>query len=105
MDVVTTMRMAEAAVAAGAKEAVLLDSGFSTSVVYNGKIIVTGHTARDVTSRPVPHAIVFTGELSPNLDPETKAFFDQSGSSLTVAHDESYYRTSTHRRHRRHPRE
>jgi peptidoglycan/xylan/chitin deacetylase (PgdA/CDA1 family) len=71
LDVVTTEAMAKAAAAAGVKEAILMDSGFSTSIVYDGKIIVTGHTAKDLPSRPVPHAIILTGTLSPPTDPET----------------------------------
>lgn len=59
----STERLAEAAAAAGVQEAVLLDSGFSTSLVYNGRIIVTGHTAQNLPSRPVPHAIVINGTL------------------------------------------
>ena len=42
----------------GIREAVLLDSGFSTSLVDDGNILVTGHTAPGIPSRPVPHAIV-----------------------------------------------
>lgn len=59
----TTERLAEAAAAAGVQEAVLLDSGFSTSLVFNGRIVVTGHTARNLASRPVPHAILLMGDL------------------------------------------
>lgn len=59
----TTERLAQVAAEAGVQDAVLLDSGFSTSVVFNDKIIVTGHTARDIPSRPVPHAIVFMGQI------------------------------------------
>ncbi|MHB8634975.1 MAG: polysaccharide deacetylase family protein [Fimbriimonadaceae bacterium] len=59
-------RMGEAAAAAGAQEAVLLDSGFSTSLVFNGRIVVTGHTAPGLPSRPVPHAIVLKGTLDLN---------------------------------------
>ncbi len=62
----STSRLAEAAAAAGVQEAVLLDSGFSTSLVYNGRIVVTGHTARNLPSRPVPHAIVISGQLDLN---------------------------------------
>jgi hypothetical protein len=50
------------------QEAVLLDSGFSTSLVYDKKIIVTGHTATNLPSRPVPHAIVVTGTLERPTD-------------------------------------
>ncbi|MFI5387794.1 MAG: phosphodiester glycosidase family protein, partial [Fimbriimonadales bacterium] len=58
---ITTEVLAKAAAAAGAYEAILLDSGFSTSVVYDGQILVTGHSSIDNPSRPVPHAIVFQG--------------------------------------------
>jgi len=45
----------------GVREAVLLDSGFSTSLVYGKKILVTGHTAPGIPSRPVPHALILFG--------------------------------------------
>jgi len=72
LKVITTETLAKAVAAAGVQEAFLLDSGFSTSVVYDNKIIVTGHTAKHLPSRPVPHAIVLTGALTPPLDPETE---------------------------------
>ena len=62
----SSQRLAEAAAAAGVQEAVLLDSGFSTSLVYNGRIVVTGHTSPTLPSRPVPHAIVLKGTLDLN---------------------------------------
>ncbi len=75
--VITTEKLAEAAAAAGVQEAVLLDSGFSTSVVFDGKIIVTGHTAKNLPSRPVPHAIMLIGTVTPPADPNTlKTFTD-----------------------------
>ncbi|MFS8907337.1 polysaccharide deacetylase, partial [Synechococcus sp. OH2] len=36
----------------------LLDSGFSTSLVYQGEILATGHAGPNQPSRPVPHAIL-----------------------------------------------
>lgn len=78
---VTTERLAQAASAAGAYEAVLLDSGFSTSLVFDGKVLATGHSTPETPSRPVPHAIVLHGLIDPNTDwkaleeekqPETK---------------------------------
>lgn len=42
----------------GIKEAILLDSGFSTSLVYKDQILATGHAAVGQPSRPVPHAIL-----------------------------------------------
>jgi peptidoglycan/xylan/chitin deacetylase (PgdA/CDA1 family) len=102
VDVVPTEKMAEAAAAAGVQEAVLLDSGFSTSLVYDNKIIVTGHTAEDIPSRPVPHAIVLTGTLAPVTDPDVQAFLTSAGSSLVPAKDESFYvHRTTHRKRRR----
>ncbi len=62
---VSSEKFGQALAAAGAKEAVLLDSGFSTSLVYNEKILASGHSTKDEPSRPVPHAIVFKGTLDP----------------------------------------
>ncbi len=50
----------------GVHEAVLLDSGFSTSLVYGKQILVTGHTSPGIPSRPVPHALVLFGRPAPN---------------------------------------
>ncbi|GAB4467585.1 MAG: polysaccharide deacetylase family protein [Armatimonadaceae bacterium] len=70
LEVITTEMLARAAAAAGVREAVLMDSGFSTSIVFDDKIIVTGHTAKHLPSRPVPHAIVVVGEKEPPVTPE-----------------------------------
>ena len=56
--VTTSLRLAQALVDAGLREAVLLDSGFSTSLVLKDQVLVTGHTAPGLPSRPVPHALV-----------------------------------------------
>jgi peptidoglycan/xylan/chitin deacetylase (PgdA/CDA1 family) len=42
----------------GVKEAILLDSGFSTSLVYEDQILATGHSTDANPSRPVPHVIL-----------------------------------------------
>lgn len=60
--VATSAELARALSAAGVREAVLLDSGFSTSLVYGRKILVTGHTSPGIPSRPVPHALVLFGK-------------------------------------------
>lgn len=59
---ISSANFADALAAAGVAEAVLLDSGFSTSLVFDGKIKVSGHSSPDQPSRPVPHAIVVLGE-------------------------------------------
>jgi biofilm PGA synthesis lipoprotein PgaB len=82
LDVVDTEKLAAAAAAAGAKEAVLLDSGFSTSLCYDGKVVVSGHTSSGLVSRAVPHAIVLTGTLEPPTDPEVQAAFNQADSMI-----------------------
>lgn len=56
--VASSTQLARALAGAGLQEAVLLDSGFSTSLVDGDKILVTGHTSPGIPSRPVPHAII-----------------------------------------------
>ncbi len=58
-------KLATAAAAAGVQEAVLLDSGFSTSLVYGEDVKASGHSTNLIPSRPVPHAIVLLGKLDP----------------------------------------
>ena len=58
--------LAQALQAEGVREAVLLDSGFSTSLVYGKEILVTGHTSPGLPSRPVPHALVLFGTPAPS---------------------------------------
>lgn len=106
LDVVDTAKLATAAAAAGAKEAVLLDSGFSTSLCYNGKVVVSGHTSAGLVSRAVPHAIVVTGTLQPPTDADTLAAYNQADSMIIppgAPGSETGPATgrSTHRRKRR----
>lgn len=61
---VSSARLAGALVAAGVKHAVLLDSGFSTSLLYDKYILASGHSTADRPSRPVPHAILLKGTLA-----------------------------------------
>jgi biofilm PGA synthesis lipoprotein PgaB len=56
---VSSARLAQVAQLAGAQEAVLMDSGYSTSLIYGSRVLAVGHRTRKVPSRPVPHAIVF----------------------------------------------
>jgi peptidoglycan/xylan/chitin deacetylase (PgdA/CDA1 family) len=65
MSSVTSEKLAQALATAGLMEAVLLDSGFSTSLVYGESIKAYGHSTPDNPSRPVPHAIVIRGTLDP----------------------------------------
>ncbi|MFX8581837.1 phosphodiester glycosidase family protein, partial [Acinetobacter baumannii] len=43
-DSVSSEKLAEAAADAGVYEAVMMDSGFSTSLVYGDKVIASGHS-------------------------------------------------------------
>ena len=82
LDVITTVQLAKAAAAAGLTEAVLVDSGFSTSIVFDNKIIVTGHTATNLPSRPVPHSIVLIGSPETPTDDETNEAFAKASESV-----------------------
>ncbi|MEN9213162.1 MAG: phosphodiester glycosidase family protein, partial [Thermostichus sp. DG02_4_bins_136] len=55
---VNAARLAQILPKTGIREAVLLDSGFSTSLLYEGEILATGHAGPNQPSRPVPHAIL-----------------------------------------------
>lgn len=59
----SSSELARAARAAGAFEAVLLDSGYSTSLIYQDKIIAVGRHNATIPSRPVPHAIVLMDDV------------------------------------------
>lgn len=103
-NVITTSAMARGAAAAGLQEAFLMDSGFSTSVVYNGKIMATGHSSESLPSREVPHALVVQGELGPALDADTQKVFDEAKSSTAVqqaSEEEPSRNTKKRRRSRR----
>ena len=65
--VTPSSKLAVALQSIGVREAVLLDSGFSTSLVYGKKILVTGHTSPGIPSRPVPHALVLFGKPAPDV--------------------------------------
>jgi biofilm PGA synthesis lipoprotein PgaB len=67
-DSVSSEKLGVAIAKAGVEEAVLIDSGFSTSLVFNDKIKATGHSNRQHPSRPVPHAIVIRGTIDASTD-------------------------------------
>ncbi len=92
---VTTSQLAEAAVAAGAVQAVLLDSGFSTSLVFDGKVLASGHSDPTNPSRPVPHAIVLLGDKDPTVD--TSQLIEDTGAAGQGGITPTHHR----RRHRR----
>jgi peptidoglycan/xylan/chitin deacetylase (PgdA/CDA1 family) len=103
-NVITTSAMARGAAAAGLQEAFLMDSGFSTSVVFNGKIMATGHSSESLPSREVPHALVIQGELGASLDADTQKAFDEAKSSTEVMgnrEEDASTKTKKRRRSRR----
>ena len=51
-------RLAETLEKLGLQECVLLDSGFSTSLVKDGEVLVSGIRRADMPARPVPHALM-----------------------------------------------
>ncbi len=71
----SSAKLATAAAEAGVQEAVLLDSGFSTSLVYGEDVKASGHSTNTIPSRPVPHAIVLRGTLDPATSAMAKSTF------------------------------
>jgi poly-beta-1,6-N-acetyl-D-glucosamine N-deacetylase len=93
---VSTEALARAVVAAGGTEAILLDSGFSTSLVFDGKVLASGHSDDTNPSRPVPHAIVFMGEKDPSVD--TSALIEDNGKAGQGGDPATPRRRRRHRR-------
>jgi len=62
----TSRHLAEDLADVGVQEAVLLDSGFSASLVFQNTILVTGHSSKNVPSRPVPQALLLYGPPDPS---------------------------------------
>lgn len=60
-------RLAETLVQLGLAECVLLDSGFSTSLVLGREVLVSGIRRTDMPARPVPHVLLLHA-----LDPEAR---------------------------------
>ncbi|MFM7323112.1 MAG: polysaccharide deacetylase family protein [Armatimonadota bacterium] len=101
-EVVTTTTMARGAAAAGIREAFLMDSGFSTSIVYDGKVLAFGHSTPDSPSRKVPHALVMPGSLAPIADPATLALWKEAGpAEVSEAQAEDAERRPRGRRRKR----
>ena len=72
-----SLKLAQILPELGIQEAILLDSGFSSSLVYEGDILATGHATAEQPSRPVPHAILLydlykLAQTPPNRDPLTR---------------------------------
>lgn len=61
---VSSRELARALADMKVREAVLLDSGFSTSLVYGNQILVSGHSTPRIPSRPVPHAVLLFGSTT-----------------------------------------
>jgi len=68
--VTPSVNSARALAEQGIQEAVLLDSGFSTSLVLGQKILVTGHTSPSIPSRSIPHALVLFSKPPTALTPK-----------------------------------
>ena len=100
--VVTTTTMARGAAAAGVREAFLMDSGFSTSIVFDGKVLAFGHSTAESPSRQVPHALVMSGSLAPIEDEATRKAWKDAGPAEVPdgSGDESSDRPRRRRRRR-----
>ena len=72
-----SLKLAQLLPKLGVQEAILLDSGFSSSLVYEGEVLATGHATAEQPSRPVPHAILLydlhkLAQAPPSRDPITR---------------------------------
>lgn len=97
-DVITTTMLARGAAAAGVQEAFLMDSGFSTSIVFDGKVLAYGHSAPNLPSRPVPHALVMSGTLAPIAGKDVQELFADAPSAVSQPQAESEPRPRRRRR-------
>ena len=48
----------------------------------NGKIMATGHSAKNLPSRPVPHGILVSGTLEKPTEPEPKKLYESADSAV-----------------------
>ena len=64
-DSINCVQLAAMLVRMHVQEAWLLDSGFSTSLIWKNRILVSGHSQPGVPSRPVPHALFLMGTTDP----------------------------------------
>ncbi len=55
---ITSQALAESLPELGVREAILLDSGFSSALQFGSDILASGHATAEMPSRPVPHAIM-----------------------------------------------
>ncbi|WP_025225762.1 polysaccharide deacetylase family protein [Fimbriimonas ginsengisoli] len=93
LESVSSANLAKAIAAAGVSEAVLLDSGFSTSLVYGQSIKAFGHSTPTNPSRPIPHAVLIKGVLDPATAP-----LGAPDPAAPVSTDERPHRRRRHRR-------
>ena len=63
----------------GLEEAWLMDSGYSSALVWQNKILISGHNDRATPSRPVPHALFLYGALAPDAPPPPPNALPASG--------------------------
>ncbi|HEY3332786.1 MAG TPA: phosphodiester glycosidase family protein [Capsulimonadaceae bacterium] len=96
---VSSRQLARALADSDIREAVLLDSGFSTSLVFGENVLVSGHSTPTVPSRPVPQAVLLFGNAA-------TASLNEATPSTDVAEDGAPAPdpAPVHHRHRRHKR-
>jgi hypothetical protein len=94
----------------GVQEAWLMDSGFSTSLIWQNHVLVSGHFHKEVPSRPVPHALFLFGQPSPTAPPPPPDAAVAAGEGAATTADalladsgigEKRYLTRRHHRRRR----
>ncbi len=114
-DSINCVQLADMLVRMHIQEAWLLDSGFSTSLIWKNRILVSGHSQPGVPSRPVPHALFLMGTLDPKAPEPPSWALPAAGPGAATLNDalsadstggaRNYFRTHKRyirRRHHRH---
>ena len=85
------------------EEAWLMDSGYSSALVWQNKILISGHNDRSTPSRPVPHALFLYGELDPKALPPPADALPASGPGAATT-EEAFTADMGHRHKKGAPR-
>ncbi len=120
-DSINCIQLAAMLVRMHIQEAWLLDSGFSTSLIWKNRILVSGHSQPGVPSRPVPHALFLIGNVDASAPPPPSWALPAAGPGAATLNDalsadstggaRNYFRTHTryirksHHHHIRKPHE
>ena len=100
-DGVSTALLAKTLEKMGIEEAWLMDSGYSSALVWQNKILISGHNDRATPSRPVPHALFLYGILAPDAPPPPADALPASGPGAATTAEAFTADMGHHRTHKK----